>query len=52
MAVVVNSPIRKLPAGASPKEAYVDLIENPYISFILTGTRNHLAETLNYLSKE
>lgn len=48
IAVVVNAPVRKLPNGVSPKASYLELANNPYVSFVLTGTRNHLEETLDY----
>ena len=48
--VVVNSPIRRGAAGLSPSVLYQQLIENPNISVILTGTRNHLNETIGYFS--
>lgn len=48
IAVVVNAPVRKLPNGITPKESYLELAYNPHVSFVLTGTRNHLNETLEY----
>lgn len=48
IAVVVNAPVRKLPEGMTPKKSYQILAANPYVSFILTGTRTHLKETLAY----
>lgn len=47
-AVVINAPVRKLPEGVTPKKSYQSLATNPYVSFILTGTRTHLKETLAY----
>lgn len=48
VAVVVNAPVRKLPNGVTPMESYLELADNPHVSFVLTGTRNHLRETLGY----
>ncbi len=50
IAVVVNAPVRNLPTTISPKESYVSLSENPHVSFVLTGTRNHLTETVGHFS--
>lgn len=49
--VVTNSPYRKSDNNLSPQEAYNELIYNPYISFILSGTRNHISETINYFRR-
>lgn len=47
--VVVNSPIRKRSdENLSPKESYLKLANMPFVSFVLTGTRNHLTETIGY----
>jgi len=48
-AIVVNSPIRK-GANKPPKEIYQQLISHQEIAVILTGTRNHLEETVGYFS--
>jgi len=47
-AVVVNAPVRKLPSGTTPKASYSHLVRHPHVSFMLTGTRTHLEETLGY----
>lgn len=46
--IVVNAPARSKPKGMSFEAAYKALLEKPYISFVLTGTRNHLREVLSY----
>lgn len=48
VAVVVNSPVRKLITPLSPRDAYLTLANNPHVSFVLTGTRTHLDETIGY----
>jgi len=48
-AIVVNSPIRK-GEKKPPQEIYKELISHPEIAAILTGTRNHLKETVGYFS--
>ena len=48
-AVVVNSPIRK-GENKPPSDIYAALIKQKDISVVLTGTRNHLSETLDYFS--
>ena len=45
--IVVNSPIRK-GLSKSPSETFTELINQKEISVILTGTRNHLIETINF----
>lgn len=48
-AIVLNSPIRKS-ENKDPKACYTDLLNRPDASIILTGTRNHLNETLGYMA--
>jgi len=51
IAIIINSPIRKLSEGITPIEAYLNLANNQNITSILTGTRNHLEETIRYFSQ-
>jgi len=46
-AIVVNSPVRK-GADKDIREIYQELIAQEKIAVILTGTRHHLKETLEY----
>jgi aryl-alcohol dehydrogenase-like predicted oxidoreductase len=48
VAIVINSPIRKSTTNKSPKECYSQIVQNPLASFVLTGTRTHLRETIDY----
>ena len=48
-AVVVNSPIRKA-SQSSPRKCFQELLQEKCVSLVLTGTRNHLSETLQYIS--
>lgn len=50
VAVVLNSPIRKKSKILSPKDSYLNLANNPNVSFILTGTRTHFDEVIGYFS--
>jgi aryl-alcohol dehydrogenase-like predicted oxidoreductase len=45
--IVINSPIRMKPAEMSDHDALTYLSNFPWISFVLTGTRRHLQETVN-----
>jgi len=47
--IVVNSPIRK-GENKPTEKIYQELISHPEITVILTGTRNHLKETVSYFS--
>jgi len=49
-AVVLNSPIRLTAGKQDPKEAYVEALSQPYVSLVLTGTRTHLQETVDYFT--
>ncbi len=51
IAIVVNSPISKSEKDKNPEAIYADLLKQPGLSIILTGTRYHLNETLEYISK-
>lgn len=46
-AIVLNSPIRNT-KETTPQQAYAELLESKEASMILTGTRNHLLETISY----
>lgn len=48
-AIVVNSPIRK-GKNEPPEKIYQELVSHQEIAVILTGTRNHLEETMGYFS--
>ena len=52
IAIVVNTPIRNLSKGVPPKDSYLEIVNNPHVSIILTGTRNHLKETIGYFVPE
>ncbi|MGE5197220.1 MAG: aldo/keto reductase, partial [Deltaproteobacteria bacterium] len=48
IAIVINSVVRDNPR--EPREVYAGLLKNKEISVVLTGTRHHLRETINYVS--
>lgn len=50
IAVVVNSPIRKMPEGMTPRESFLELANNPHVSVVLTGSRTHLEDTIEFFS--
>jgi aryl-alcohol dehydrogenase-like predicted oxidoreductase/oxalate decarboxylase/phosphoglucose isomerase-like protein (cupin superfamily) len=49
IAIVINSPVRKAPAGITAKSVYQGLLNDNKISMVLTGTRHHLEETIEYI---
>ena len=49
IAIVLNSPIR-LAENQEPRDVFLRLAVDPKMSVILTGTRTHLQETVNYFS--
>jgi len=46
--VVLNSPVRHLSPNQSPSQSYHELLQMKGISIVLSGSRHHLEETLNF----
>jgi hypothetical protein len=44
--VLVNSPVRYRPEGMLPNQALTNIVDMPFVSVVLTGTRNHLADAV------
>ncbi len=50
-AIVLNSVIRKGDRSVSEKEAYFRLLNDPNVSMILTGSRNHYRDNIGYVEE-
>ncbi|MBI3614980.1 MAG: aldo/keto reductase [Candidatus Omnitrophica bacterium] len=50
-AIVLNSVIRKGDRSITEKESYFRLLNNPDVSMILTGSRNHYRDNMGYVEE-
>lgn len=46
--IVINAPARVKPDKLSVKDSFALIGKKPYVSFVLTGTRNHLDDNIRY----
>jgi len=49
--IVLNSVIRKSDRNVSEQESYFRLLDSPDVSMILTGSRNHYRDNMEYVEK-